>query len=128
MNLKLLSLLIEINLSLKNVGAQAPIIPGVFVAKTNTLLSHYGITELEFRFLKSKYNVTEMDLYKSLKYFDPNGSDMPLSKVSMLHYIDSCGSFDTPPLVKHRRIAQAVFNCMDASDKIEVISYIQDNT
>ncbi|MBV1928691.1 MAG: hypothetical protein KUG81_04185 [Gammaproteobacteria bacterium] len=89
---------------------------------------HYGITDAEFKGLV-KSGVTDGDLYRAVKFFDPNGSGVPLGKVSLLYYIDSKGDFNSPPTkLKHKLIAKALFKSLDlkSSEKMMILEYIED--
>ncbi len=91
---------------------------------------HYGISDVEFKGL-AESGVTTGDLYGAIKFFDPNGSEAPLSKVSLLYYIDSKGDFNAPPIkLKHKLIAKALFKSLDlkTAEKLMILEYIEDAT
>ena len=86
--------------------------------------THYGLTDSVFSELTEEQGITIMDLLTTLPLFCPYDRDIPVTKISLLYYIDAEGDF-TEGNAKHKKIARAVFQCLSAADQIEVLSYLQ---
>lgn len=83
---------------------------------------HYNLNDVEWNKLVGE--VTTMELLKAIPEFDPHGSELPITKVSLLHYLDKHGDFSEGG-EPHRKIAKAVFASLDNKDKVEVMKYMQ---
>ena len=84
---------------------------------------HYGISDAEWPKLSEL--VTTRELFNSIHLFDPNESGAPISKVSLMYYIDKFGDIEGNK--KSDIIARAVFNSLSNKDKIEVMQYLQND-
>jgi len=83
---------------------------------------HYNINDVEWKELS--LCVSTMDLIKSVPEFDPHNAGEPLTKVSLMYYIDKHGDFNEGDSV-HNKIAKAIFKSLGAKDKVEIFSYLQ---
>ena len=83
---------------------------------------HYNIGDKEW--IELSKSVTTMDLLKSISEFDPSGSEVGITKVSVLHYLDKHGDFNEGDEI-HKKIASAVFSSLEPSDKVDVMKYMQ---
>jgi hypothetical protein len=90
-----------------------------------TMQSHYGFTDEQYSALL-KSGVTVRDLFDAIKFFDPNGTELPLSKISLLYYIDAKGDFREKPSFAHRRIARAFLDRLElpTREKLQIFAYI----
>lgn len=86
---------------------------------------HYNISDSEFKKLLST-GVTQLDLLKSVKFFDPHGSQAPLTKVSLMYYVDQFGDINSPPFPVHKRIARAMLNSLPNKEKMEIFEYMDE--
>jgi len=83
---------------------------------------HYNLNDVEWN--KLERTVKTMDLLKAIPEFDPNGSEVSITKVSLMYYLDKHGDFSEGNKI-HQKIARAIFGSLDASDKIEIMKYVQ---
>ena len=86
---------------------------------------HYGFTDAEYSALL-KDGVTDIDLYKSVKLFDPDNTRAPISYIGLFHYIDKKGDFNKKPMFPHKKIALALFEKLLIKGKMAVAEYIED--
>lgn len=83
---------------------------------------HYKLSDAEWE--KLIESITTMDLLKAIPEFDPHGTGAEISKVSLMLYLDRRGDFSEGKEV-HQKIAKAVFNSLDSSDKIAIFEYME---
>ena len=91
----------------------------------NQIAFHYNITDEVYQDLLVVKGIKPIDFLNYLKLFDPELTHKPLSKVSLMYYVDQIGNFDEPPITPDKQIARAVFDSLNTQDKFEIISYIQ---
>lgn len=91
----------------------------------NQIAFHYHLTDEVYHRLLLIKGIKPIDFLTYIKLFDPELTYKPLSKVSLMYYVDHIGNFDEPPITPDKQIARAVFDSLDTRDKFEVISYIQ---
>ena len=84
---------------------------------------HYNLDDKSYEnLLKNK--VTVVDLFKSIKIFDPHGSGAELgNKTALFYYLDDKKTIETGKAFPHRKIAQTIFEMLDIQDKIAVAEY-----
>lgn len=87
---------------------------------------HYNISLSSYNDL-IKSGVKAVDFIHYLSLFDPNNTQVPLTKISLLYYIDSNGSFDEKPFNCHKKIAKAIFDNLSRNEQIEVMHYALEN-
>jgi len=85
--------------------------------------SHYGLSDEAYSNLIAS-GVTFADMFKAVKFFDPIGSGLELTKVNLMYYVDAKGDFNDPPRLPHKKIASAFFESLPIKDKIEIAEYI----
>lgn len=83
---------------------------------------HYGFTQDEFDNLSKE--VKTIDLIKAVPEFDPYNTGEPLTKISLMYYIDNHGDFNEGS-EPHKKIAKALFMSLPPTDKIEIFSYLE---
>ena len=85
---------------------------------------HYGINGAEFAKLSKR--VSTLKMIQAIPIFDKNKTELPISKICLFFYIDDHGDFRKSFGMKPDRfIALAIFNSMEASDQIDVYSYLE---
>lgn len=87
---------------------------------------HYNISDAEWEKLQER-GVTIKDLFQSLHYFVPKGSEAPVSPVCLMLYYDNHGDFRRPPYFPHKKIAEAIFNCLETKEKFALLRYMDDD-
>ena len=80
----------------------------------------YNISEQVYQELLTK--VTVLDLIELIPKFSP--TDSPVTAVSLMLVFDKYGDFTETQESKEQIIAKAVFDCLDSSDKVAVMTYI----
>lgn len=96
---------------------------------------HYNLTDEVYSKLLEK--VTMIDILQSVPIFTHVGETnkysmadfeftAPVTKVSLMHYIDHKGDFteNSPKIQSHQLIAKAVFECLKTEDQMEIFEYI----
>jgi hypothetical protein len=83
---------------------------------------HYNLSDAEWNKLIES-GVAIKDLFHAIPEFDPRGTRLPITKVSLLLYLDNHGDFDTDSI--HGKIGMAVFSSLESREKIEVMKYVQ---
>lgn len=83
---------------------------------------HYGISDTEWEQLTK--HVSTLDMVQAVPLFDPQESGEPITKVSLMHYIDRHGDFNEGKEA-HSKIARAVFNSLPANEKTEIFRYFE---
>ncbi len=86
---------------------------------------HFNFTDEQMTELK-KQKITEAQLFKFAKDFDPTGAMVEIGVVNLLTYIDKKGDFTQKPLFQTKIICNAVFENLGIIDKIAVHEYIAD--
>ncbi len=85
---------------------------------------HYHINDAEFK--KLSKSVSVMEMLKAIPEFDPYNTQLPITKIGLMLYIDKYGDFRIAfGMLAHRLIAMAIFNSLNISDKIEILSYFE---
>lgn len=86
------------------------------------ITEHFGLNEKSVKDLRSQ-GIQLTDLYKNRKHFDPYSCEAPVTKVSLLYYLDKHGPF-IPADREHQKIAKAIFDSLDNEDKYPILEYI----
>jgi hypothetical protein len=86
--------------------------------------NHYRFTDAQMAELAKK-KITEMDLFKMIKLFDPEGSGETLSQVNLYYYIDEHGNYNDPPVKPHKIVARMFFDNLGIKQKIAVSEYLE---
>lgn len=86
---------------------------------------HYGLTDAQIITL-SKSGIGTKELFHAAKEFSAGPTDLaPVSKISLLHFIDKHGDF-SESRNSLDRIALAVYENLDKKSKLEVMNYLDD--
>lgn len=83
--------------------------------------SHFNIND-EQKDLLIKQGIDQIQLLKNIERFDVNDSKAPIGKIHLMHYMDHRGSFFNCFTIPGK-IANAVFNSLNDSDKLDVYAY-----
>lgn len=90
---------------------------------------HYGLDDAAYQALQ-KQGVTDLELFRMVKLFDPNETGANLkSKISLFAYIDKKGDWSKPPTkLKHKLVAKAIFDSLEikAEEKLQILEYLED--
>ncbi len=81
---------------------------------------HYSLNDVEYEKLIKK--VSMLQLIELVPVFSPTSS--PVSKVSLMLIADRFGNFLENESQPACIVATAVWNCMDADEKVELMNYM----
>ena len=87
---------------------------------------HYRLNDVNYAKL-IKSGVTNLDFLNSITIFDPIKSNLELSLINLYYYVDSVGDFNARPSCAHKKIAKAMFEQLETSEKLNLLEYIEQN-
>ena len=85
---------------------------------------HYQITDKEFKKLE-KAGIDNEALFYARDAFDPYHKEVPVTKISLMYFIDKHGDFTENQNIMLNKIAMAVFNSLSDDDKIAIMNYLE---
>lgn len=93
------------------------------------MIDHYRLTEEAYNGLLEK-GVTVGDMVRERKRFRIPGSDQgdehEVSHVMLMYYYDQNGDWNSGFESNHKMIAKAVFECLNNSEKVQVMGYMEE--
>lgn len=88
------------------------------------LFEHFSINEEQKNSLLSQ-GIDNIVLVENMKLFDPYETNCELTKINIMYYMDERGNFLEDKITNPGMIANAMFESLDATDKIEIYEYVE---
>lgn len=88
------------------------------------ILGTYNISEADYNELAKKYS-DEKIFNARWEFMLMEGKTRPVTSFVMLYYIEKHGDFINKGKRLHHKIARAIYNNMDAHDKVEILKEIE---
>lgn len=88
------------------------------------IMGTYNITEQEYDKLAKRYS-DEKIFEARWEFMLMKGKTRPVTSLAMLYYIEKYGDFINKGKRLHHKIARAIYECMNAKDKVEILTDIE---
>ena len=88
------------------------------------ILDVYNMNEAEYKKLAAKYS--DERIFKArTEFMMMEGKTRPVTTWAMLYYIEKHGDFINRGKLLHHKIARAIYESMNAKDKVEMLTTIE---
>lgn len=88
------------------------------------IMDVYNISEEEYNKLAKRYS-DEKIFNARWEFMLMEGKTRPVTSLAMLYYIEKYGDFINKGKRLHYKIARAIYECMNAHDKVEILTTIE---